>query len=119
MPLLEFDSSELTLQLLADKNQLDDVTEKIYQKTSNCQKEQGCAEIIRSYVENNGNELGLPPLEANETVILLYDAMFSEIDNKMGAKDMEKTELGGLVKQILQKFAVELQANPVFHDIAN
>ncbi|KNA08513.1 hypothetical protein SOVF_161900 [Spinacia oleracea] len=106
-------------KLLADKNQLDDVTEKIYQKTSNCQKEQGCAEIIRSYVENNGNELGLPPLEANETVILLYDAMFSEIDNKMGAKDMEKTELGGLVKQILQKFAVELQAIPVFHDIAN
>ncbi|XP_021742242.1 uncharacterized protein LOC110708425 [Chenopodium quinoa] len=106
-------------KLLADKNQLGDVTENMYQQTSDCQKEQGCAEVIRSYLEKNGNELGLPPLEANETVILLYDAIFSDIDNKMRAKDVKKNELGDLVRQILEKFAAELQANPVFHDVVN
>lgn len=106
-------------KLLADKNQLDDVTEKIYQQVCNSQKEQGCTEIIRSYLEGNGNELGLPPIEANEAVILLYDATFSDINNKLQAKDLEKNELGDLVKQILQTFAAQLQANPVFHDSLN
>lgn len=106
-------------KLLADKNHLDDVTEKLYQQTCSFQKDQDCAEIIRSYLENNGNELGLPPLEANEAVILLFDAIFSEVDNKLRGKDMEKSELGDLLKQILQKFAAELQANPVFHDAVN
>lgn len=116
---LVIDNVELTLQLLADKNQLDDVTEKIYQQVCNSQKEQGCTEIIRSYLEGNGNELGLPPIEANEAVILLYDATFSDINNKLQAKDLEKNELGDLVKQILQTFAAQLQANPVFHDSLN
>ncbi|KAL2942520.1 Calcium-binding mitochondrial carrier protein SCaMC-1 [Bienertia sinuspersici] len=103
-------------KVLADKNQFDDLIEKMYQQTCSCQEEKGCAEIIRSYLENNGNDLGLPPLEANEAVILLYDAIFSEIDNKRKAKELEKNELGDLMKQILQKFAAQLQANPVFHD---
>ncbi|KAL9233229.1 hypothetical protein vseg_008253 [Gypsophila vaccaria] len=106
-------------KVLADKKQIDDIVEKIYSQNNNAQNTQDCIETIRRYVEKNGDELGLPPLEGNETVILLHDAIFSEIDSEKKDVALTKSELGDLVKTILQKFVDHLQANPVFHDADN
>ena len=94
-------------------------TEKIYQQKHDHEKGQSCAERIMSYLSKNGEELGLPPFEANEPVILLYDTIFSEVSKEKTATELEKDEFGALVKQILQKFAEQLQANPVFLDANN
>ena len=102
------------MQFLADQNKLDDLKEKLYKQILDCQKEQGCAEVIRSYLEKNGNELGLPPLEVNEAVPLMYNAIFADIESK--CKDFEKNEFRDLLKKILENFAEKLEVDPVFHD---
>ncbi|XP_057539217.1 uncharacterized protein LOC130817499 [Amaranthus tricolor] len=101
-------------KFLADQNKLDDLKEKLYKQILDCQKEQGCAEVIRSYLEKNGNELGLPPLEVNEAVPLMYNAIFADIESK--CKDFEKNEFRDLLKKILENFAEKLEVDPVFHD---
>ncbi|KAK9735313.1 hypothetical protein RND81_04G198000 [Saponaria officinalis] len=106
-------------KLLADEKQIDDIVEKIYSQNGNVQNMRDCIETIRTYLEKNGKELGLPPLEGNETVILLHHAIFSEIDIEKKDVTLEKSELRDLVTKILQKFVLQLQANPVFHDADN
>lgn len=106
-------------KLLANENQLNDVIEKIYQQKHDHEKGQSCTERIMSYLSMNAEELGLPPFEANEAVILLYDTIFSEVSQEKTATELEKHEFGALVKQILQKFAEQLQANPIFLDANN
>ncbi|XP_008218259.1 PREDICTED: uncharacterized protein LOC103318633 [Prunus mume] len=92
-------------KLLADEKQLNIVVEKILADGS------GNAERIRSFLEKTGTELGLPPSEANEAVALLYDAVFADLE------EAGEDKFGNLVKQILEKFAEQLEASPVFHDI--
>ncbi|CAB4315917.1 unnamed protein product [Prunus armeniaca] len=92
-------------KLLADEKQLNIIVEKILADGS------GNAERIRSFLEKTGTELGLPPSEANEAVALLYDAVFADLE------EAGEDKFGNLVKQILEKFAEQLEASPVFHDI--
>lgn len=92
-------------KLLADEKQLNIIIEKILADGS------GNAERIRSFLEKTGTELGLPPSEANEAVALLYDAVFADLE------EAGEDKFGNLVKQILEKFAEQLEASPVFHDI--
>ncbi|XP_057960418.1 uncharacterized protein LOC131152650 [Malania oleifera] len=105
-------------KLLADEKKLDDVVESILREEHNGVDAQQSTQLIRGFLEKKGRELGLPPLEANEAVVLLYDAVFAEIDNKKSG-ELEKAEFAVLVKEILQKFAEQLEANPIFHDLEN
>ncbi|KAL6278802.1 hypothetical protein ACE6H2_022403 [Prunus campanulata] len=98
-------------KLLADEKQLNIIVEKILEDKHQGKDGSGNAERIRSFLEKNGTELGLPPSEANEAVALLYDAVFADLE------EAGEDKFGNLVKQILEKFAEQLEASPVFHDI--
>eukprot|EP00258_Populus_trichocarpa_P040352 XP_024456371.1 uncharacterized protein LOC18098963 isoform X2 [Populus trichocarpa] len=101
-------------KVLADEKKLNDAIAKALQgKHKNDQKS---TEIIRDFLEKNGEELGLPPSEANEAVILLYDAVFTDIDSGRDAS-IEEDDFRKLVREILEKFAEQLQANPVYCDL--
>ncbi|KAH8507506.1 hypothetical protein H0E87_009886 [Populus deltoides] len=101
-------------KVLAEEKKLNDAIAKALQgKHKNDQKS---TEIIRDFLEKNGKELGLPPSEANEAVILLYDAVFTDIDSGRDAS-IEEDEFRKLVREILEKFAEQLQANPVYCDL--
>ncbi|KAM5561580.1 hypothetical protein ABKV19_022262 [Rosa sericea] len=103
-------------KLLADEKQLNNVVEKILQGKKD---DLGSAEVIRSYLEKNGLELGLPPSEGDEAVAILYDLVFAELkEDKIALKEGED-KFGNLVKKILEKLAEQLEANPVFHDTEN
>lgn len=95
-----------TMQLLADDKQLNNVVEKILQGKKDGL---GSAEVIRSFLEKNGLELGLPPSEGNEPVALLYDLVFADFEEG-------EDNFGNLVKKILEKLADQLETSPVFHD---
>ncbi|KAJ7973480.1 Calcium-binding EF hand family protein [Quillaja saponaria] len=103
-------------KLLADEKELNSIGEKILQEKQSARDGLGNLEIIRSFLERNAKELGLPVPEANEVVVLLYDDIFAAIKEKDDAK-LEKNEVGKLTKEILEKFAEQLQSNPVYHDL--
>ncbi|KAJ4954669.1 hypothetical protein NE237_011452 [Protea cynaroides] len=103
-------------KLMADEKKLDDEIGKIFQDQCASGEGRASTEIIRSYLEKNGPNLGLPPSEANEAVSLLYDQVFADVGGK-NIKKLDKDEFGGIVKDILEKFAEQLEANPVFHDL--
>ncbi|CAK7340961.1 unnamed protein product [Dovyalis caffra] len=103
-------------KVLADEKKLIEVIAKISQKKHDGKNDQKSTEIIRDFLEKSGKELGLPPSEANEAVILLYDAVFADIDSGKGASE-GKDEFRKLVKEILEKFAEQLEANPVYCDL--
>ncbi|KAI9185719.1 hypothetical protein LWI28_010084 [Acer negundo] len=100
--------------LLADEKQLNNVIEKMLQEKSSLDGELENTDIIRGFLEKNGKELGMPPSEANEAVVLLYDAIFADVKSN---KTTAKTDDGfrELVKDILEKFAEQLEVNPVYH----
>ncbi|KAK4852588.1 hypothetical protein QYF36_025263 [Acer negundo] len=100
--------------LLADEKQLNNVIEKMLQEKSSLDGELENTDIIRGFLEKNGKELGMPPSEANEAVVLLYDAIFADVKSD---KTTAKTDDGfrELVKDILEKFAEQLEVNPVYH----
>ncbi|KAA8537018.1 hypothetical protein F0562_029496 [Nyssa sinensis] len=106
-------------KLLASEKQLNDVIEKILQEKHNEKDGEKSTEIIRSYLEINGKELGLPPSKADESVALLYNAVFADVVNGKSATGLENDDLGVLLKEILEKFAEQLEANPVFHNLGN
>lgn len=106
-------------KLLADEKQLNDVVEKIFEEKKSGKEGQSSTELIRSFLEKKGKDLGLPPSEANEAVVLLYDAVFAELGTEKSAAELEKDDVLILVKKILEKFSEQLEANPVFHDIEN
>ncbi|XP_050381143.1 uncharacterized protein LOC126798270 [Argentina anserina] len=99
-------------KLLADEKQLRDVVEKISQGKKD---DLGSAEVIRTYLEKNGLELGLPPSKGNEPVAILYDLVFAELEEDKSAPTGED-KFGNLVKKILEKLAEQLEGNPIFHD---
>ena len=70
-----------------------------------------------SFLEAKGLELGLPRSESNETVTLLYNEVFSSIDEGIIDADLSKDAFVEAVKDILAIFAEQLEANPVFTDM--
>lgn len=100
-----------TMQLLADEKQLNNVIEKILQGKKDGL---GTAEVIRSFLEKNGLELGLPPSEGHEAVALLYDLAFADFEED--APEEGEDNFGNLVKKILENLADQLETSPVFHD---
>ncbi|XP_042515691.1 uncharacterized protein LOC122089969 [Macadamia integrifolia] len=104
-------------KFITDEKTLDDEIGKIFQNQCASGEGRTSAEIIRSYLEKNGPNLGLPPSEANEAVGLLYDQVFADVEEGKNTKKIDKDEFGGIVKDILEKFVEQLEANPVFHEL--
>ncbi|XWS42505.1 hypothetical protein CRYUN_Cryun16bG0019800 [Craigia yunnanensis] len=104
-------------KLLADEKQFNDVMQRVLQEKKSGKDELGKTELIRSFLEKHGKDLGLPPAESNEAVILLYDAVFSEVESEESAAQVE--EFREYVKDILKKFAEQLEANPIYCDLDN
>uniref|UniRef100_A0A7N2L6Z3 EF-hand domain-containing protein n=1 Tax=Quercus lobata TaxID=97700 RepID=A0A7N2L6Z3_QUELO len=103
-------------KLLDDEKELNNIVDKIWEEKHGGKDGLASVELIRGFLERNGTGLGLPPSEANEAVVLLYDAAFADVKDGKIDVEVEKDELGKLVKEILNKFAELLEANPVFHD---
>ncbi|CAI9102637.1 OLC1v1000937C1 [Oldenlandia corymbosa var. corymbosa] len=101
-------------KVLADEKCLDDVAEKLMQKKLDQKDAKTSKEIIRSFLDENCQDLGLPPLSADEMVVLLYDTVFSSVeDSKVGGSE---NVFKVLLKEILENFAEQLEATPVFYD---
>ncbi|KAF3454327.1 hypothetical protein FNV43_RR04774 [Rhamnella rubrinervis] len=105
---------KIRLQLLADEEQLNNVVEKIFQEKNCGNANSGIAELMRSFLEKNGLEIGLPPSEANEAAVLLYDAVFADVQNNKSTLELDREEFANVVKEILRQFAEQLEENPVF-----
>ncbi|KAI8025033.1 hypothetical protein LOK49_LG02G01769 [Camellia lanceoleosa] len=107
-------------KLLASEEKLNAVIEKMLQQEKNSEKDaKKSTSIIRSFLEENEKELGLPSSEAGDSVVLLYDAVFTDVGNTKSAAGSKKDDFQLLVKEILEKFAEQLEANPVFEDLEN
>ena len=102
---------------MADEKQFSNVVEKIQREKQGGKDSSGITQLVRSFLEENGLELGLPPSEANEAVVLLYDSIFTEIGNNKTASEVDRDELFNLTKELLEKFAEQLEANPVYHGL--
>ncbi|XVE89879.1 hypothetical protein DITRI_Ditri20bG0030600 [Diplodiscus trichospermus] len=105
-------------KLLADEKQFNDVIQRVLQEKKSGKDELGKTELIRSFLEKHGKDLGLPQAESNEAVILLYDVVFSEVESEESDAQAED-EFREYVKDILEKFAEQLEANPIFCDLDN
>lgn len=100
---------------MANKKRLTAAIDKILQEKKSTENEQLSIDEIRGFLEKNGKEYGMPPIEVNEAVALLYDAVFTDIGKNKTAVKMDD-EFRNFVKNILQKFAEELEINPVYYD---
>lgn len=100
---------------MADEKQLSNVVENIWLEMDSGKATSRIAGIVRNFLENNGLELGLPPSEANEAVVLLYDAVFDDVDTDKTASEIDKDDFASFLKEILLNFAEQLEANPVYH----
>ncbi|XP_059312266.1 uncharacterized protein LOC132063632 [Lycium ferocissimum] len=103
-------------KILADEKQLSETVEKIMQEKKDSLSKK---DVIRHYLEKNGASLGLPPLKNDEVVILLYDVVLLDIEDENTDGTSEKDEFLVLLKEILEKFAAQLEVNPTFHDLDN
>uniref|UniRef100_A0A2P2NH29 Uncharacterized protein MANES_09G153500 n=1 Tax=Rhizophora mucronata TaxID=61149 RepID=A0A2P2NH29_RHIMU len=103
-------------KVLADEELLNNAVGRILGENCGRKNDQSILEIIRVFLEENGKELGLPPSQANEAVNLLYDAVFHDVAAGKYATE-EEHECGELLKEILVKFAEQLEANPVYCDL--
>ncbi|XP_062084488.1 uncharacterized protein LOC133790744 [Humulus lupulus] len=107
-------------KLLIDEKQVNNVVEKIQQEKNGEKQSSGIVELLRSFVEKNGSDLGIPPpSEANEAVTLLYDSVFADMENNKIASEVGSDGLSNLVKEILEEFAELLEANPVYQGLDN
>lgn len=105
------------MQLLANEKLLNNTIDKILQECHEGNDEPS-KQLIRRYLEKNGGELGLPPKAADDDVVLLYDSIFADVEpKKQSALELEKDDFKLLMKEILGKFAEQLETKPVFHDI--
>ncbi|KAJ4968231.1 hypothetical protein NE237_014932 [Protea cynaroides] len=101
-------------KFMADENKLNDEIEKAFQCAS--KEGRGSTEIIRSYLEQNGPNIGLPPPEANEAANF-YDQVFADVEKGESREKIDRDEFEWIMKNILEKFAEQLEANPVFHGL--
>ncbi|KAL2455382.1 calcium-binding EF hand family protein [Abeliophyllum distichum] len=102
-------------KLLADENQLGGVLKKILLEKKDDKNEKRIITTIRLCLEKRGKDLGLPPSKVDETETL-FDEVFTEIESKNTDAEPEKDEFMVLLKEILEKFAEKLEANPVLYD---
>lgn len=100
---------------MADKVQFDSEIEGLFQDWIACNSGEGNKETLQGFFEAKGLKLGLPPSESNEAVLLLYDQIFSAINDVTG--DLTRDSFQEVVKNILEKFVEQLEANPVFIDM--
>lgn len=98
------------MQLLGDNQQLNNVVKKILQEKCSAKDESGNTKLIRDFLEKNGKDLGLPTAESNQ---FIYEEVFFPVAHDKNNKELEKDELGTLVKEVLEKFADKLEANPM------
>ncbi|KAG8472827.1 hypothetical protein CXB51_034695 [Gossypium anomalum] len=104
-------------KLLADEKQFDNVVERVLQETKSGKDGlQKTTELIRSFFEKHGKDFGLPPSESNDAVILLYDAVFSEVENEKSVVKADN-EFREYMKDVLKKFAEQLEDNPIYCDL--
>lgn len=102
---------------MADEKQFNNVIEKLWQETHKGEDGVTTLQKIRNYFEKEWKELGLPPTESNEAVVLLYDAIFADIaKEKCGSSLSDKNQFEKLAKEILEIFVEQLKANPVYYD---
>ncbi|KAM7508513.1 hypothetical protein LguiA_018966 [Lonicera macranthoides] len=107
-------------QILANEKHLNDVAEKILKENKDGQDR---TEIMREFLVKNCKEMGLPPFKKDdEVVVLLYDEVFADTmkgSSSSSSETSEKDELLVVLKEILEKFAEQLEASPVFYDLVN
>ncbi|KAI5424076.1 uncharacterized protein LOC127132237 [Lathyrus oleraceus] len=105
-------------QLLANEKELNSFIEKALQEKLNAKDGLGSTEIIRSFLEKNTKELGLPLYDGGDAADLFYDYVFADVAKEKGAVELEKEEPAKLLKDILEKMAEQLELNPVYQDFA-
>ncbi|CAO2838142.1 unnamed protein product [Amaranthus hypochondriacus] len=107
----------ITKQLLEEEMFLDVFRNVLYQQSSSSEEDESFADVVNTFFERNTSATyGIPPYDADdEFVVLLYDSVFSDNDFKKKAMDLNKDEVGDLAKKVLEKFAQELEANPLFY----
>lgn len=108
----------MLLQLLANEEEFNSIVEKALWEKPDAKDGLGSTEIIRSFLERNAKDLGLPLPQADEAVVLLYDAVFADTAKEKDGAELDKEVLAKLLKDILQKFAEQLEVNPVYQDLA-
>ncbi|XP_057439495.1 uncharacterized protein LOC130731280 [Lotus japonicus] len=104
-------------QLLANEPELNSIVERALQEKPEPADGLGSTEtIIRGFLEKNAKELGLPLSEADSAVALLYDTVFADVVKEKDGEGLDKEELAKLMKDVLEKFAEQLEFNPVYQD---
>ncbi|KAG7556848.1 EF-hand domain pair [Arabidopsis suecica] len=103
-------------KILGDEKKLKCLVEKTILEDSNGKDSQGW---VKTLIIKNGKELGLPPLSSdNEQVALLYETIFSQLNNKeketADASTNLKEEFMDALKDILKKFEELLETTPVY-----
>lgn len=103
---------------MADEKQFSNVIEKLWQWQGTHKEEDEVTTLqkIRNYFEKEWRELGLPPTEANDAMVLLYDAIFADIAKEKCGSISEKNQVEKLAKEILEIFVEQLEASPVYYD---
>lgn len=104
-------------QILADGKTLKCLVEKTILEESNEKDSQGQANLIKTLIIKNGKELGLPPLSSdNESVAVLYENIFSQLNNREKETTDASIEDGFMdsLKDILSKFEELLETTPVY-----
>ncbi|KAG8363775.1 hypothetical protein BUALT_Bualt19G0057400 [Buddleja alternifolia] len=100
-------------KLLANEGLLGDVANKIMQEKYESENKKPSIMKLRTYLEKNGEDLGLPPPELDE-VVVLFNEIFTEVERQSNADKSEKDEYM-MLKDIFQQFAEKLEANPILH----
>jgi len=106
------------LQLLANEKELNSFVEKALQEKAIAKDGLGSTEIIRSFLERNAKELGLPLSEAGDAAALFYDSVFADVAKEKDGVELDKEELAKLLKDILEKMAEQLELSPVYQEFA-
>ncbi|CAA7025989.1 unnamed protein product [Microthlaspi erraticum] len=104
-------------KVLADEKTLKCLVEKMVVEESKEKDKQGQADLIKSLIIKNGEELGLPPLSSeNESVALIYDNVFAQLHNKEKGTGDASTGDGFMdaLKDVLKKFEELLETTPVY-----
>jgi hypothetical protein len=105
-------------QLLANEKELNSFVEKATQEKPNPKDGLGSTEIIRSFLERNTKELGLPLSEDSDAAVLFYDSVFADVAKEKDGVELDKEDLAKLLKDILEKMAEQLELNPVYQEFA-
>ncbi|KAI8015536.1 5'-3' exonuclease [Camellia lanceoleosa] len=100
-------------KLLASEEKLNAVIEKMLQQEKNSERDaKKSTGIIRSFLEENEKELGLPSSEAGDSVVLLYDAVFTDVGNTKSAAGSKKDDFQLLITQQIASANYSFEQDP-------